>query len=352
MSTALDNIANDDTGGTGNGTTNDATTQPTTSNIPPSTAGTETPSTALPNAAGTGTPPTGDANGTVGNTDNTDANTNANTNASNNNSANAGDDWASIRTRVAGGDDKILNRLSRYSTLDDALKAGIEAQNKIGSMKKQPTISADSTPEEIAEYRQANGIPEKPDGYTIELGDGLVLGDQDKPVVDAFLQVAHEHNLPPRTVNAIVAQQLQLRNQLIQEQEDQDIKDRTATSAALTSNDMWGREAKRNANIIANMLDQAPPGIRDGLLSARLPNGKLLGNDVEAMQWLANQALAIDPYATVVPANGLDAMATVDAEMAAIEAKMGTPEYIKNEAMQERYRQLINIKQKATNKTR
>lgn len=256
-------------------------------------------------------------------------------------------DWVSLRAKIANGDEKILNRLSRYSTLEEAIKAGVEAQNKIGSIKKQPTISADSTPEEVAEYRKANGIPDTPGGYEINLGDGLVLGDADKPIADEFLKVAHEHNLTPRAVNAIIAQHLRLQDQAVQQQEDQDIQDRTATTAALTSNDMWGREARLNANLIHNMLETAPPGVKEGMLHARLPNGKLIGNDVEFMQWLASTARAINPYATVVPANGMDAVATVDAEIKAIEAKMGTPEYYKDEQMQERYRQLISMKQKA-----
>lgn len=263
-----------------------------------------------------------------------------------NDSTPAPSDWATIRTKVANGDEKILNRLSRYSTLEEALRAGVEAQNKIGSMKKQPTLSADSTPEEIAEYRKVNGIPDSPDGYEINLGDGLVLGEADRPVADEFLRVAHEHNLPPKAVNAIIARHLQLQDQAIKAQEEQDINDRTATTAALTSADMWGSEARLNATIVHGMLEQAPPGIRDGLLQSRLPNGKLLGNDVEAMQWLASQARAINPYATVTPAPGLDAAGTVDAEIAAIEAKMGTPEYYKNEAMQARYRDLITLRDK------
>ena len=256
-------------------------------------------------------------------------------------------DWAALRTKVANGDEKILNRLSRYGTLEEALKAGVEAQNKIGAIKKPLTISPESTPEEIAAYRKENNIPDSPDGYELDLGDGLVLGEYDKPIADEFLKVAHEHNLPPKAVNAIVAQQLKLQAAAVEEQENQDLNDRTATSAALTSEAMWGKEAKLNANLVANMLEDTPPGVREGLLQARLPNGKLLGNDVEAMTWLATTARKLNPYATVVPTPGRDVAATVEAEMKAIEAKMGTPEYTKDEAMQQRYRDLITIQQNA-----
>ena len=256
-------------------------------------------------------------------------------------------DWAALRVKVANGDEKILNRLSRYGTLEEALRGGVEAQNKLGAIKKPITISAESTPEDIAAYRKENNIPDSPDGYELDLGDGLVLGEYDKPIADEFLKVAHEHNLPPKAVNAIIAQQLKLQAAAVEEQENQDLNDRTSTSAALTSESMWGKEAKLNANLVANMLEDTPPGVREGLLQARLPNGKLLGNDVEAMTWLATTARKLNPYATVVPTPGRDVAATVEAEMKAIEAKMGTPEYTKDEAMQQRYRDLITIQQNA-----
>lgn len=259
------------------------------------------------------------------------------------------DNWSTIRERVANGDEKLLKRLSRYSTLDEALRAGVEAQNKIGSLKPVQALTKDSTPEEIAAYRKANGIPETFDGYEINLPDGIVLGDNDKPIADAFLKIAHEHNLPPNAVNAIISSHLQLQEQAVQSQQEFDLNSQNEAQRQLKSSEVWGNEAKVNINLINDMFsNNAPPEVREMLEHARLPNGNLLGNDVPTLKFLASLAREVNPYATIAGASD-DALSTIDAEMGELEKLMGDhkSDYWKGptaEAKQKRYAQLIGLK--------
>lgn len=259
------------------------------------------------------------------------------------------DNWSAVRERVANGDEKLLKRLSRYSTLDEALRAGVEAQNKIGSLKPVQALTKDSTPEEVAAYRKANGVPETPDGYDINLPDGIILGDNDKPIADAFLKIAHEHNLPPTAVNAIISSHLQLQEQAVQSQQEFDLNAQNEAQKQLKSSEVWGNEAKVNINLINDMLsNNAPPEVREMLEHARLPNGNLLGNDVPTLKFLASLAREVNPYATIAGASD-DALSTIDAEMGALEKLMGdhTSDYWKGptaNAKQARYAQLIGLK--------
>lgn len=264
-----------------------------------------------------------------------------------------GNDWAAIRTRIAAGDEKILNRLSRYSTLDDFIKAGIEAQNKIGGAKAAKVPGPDATPEELAAYRKENGIPDSPKDYKIELPDDIVLGEADKPIADAFLEVAHKHNLPPAVANDIIAHQLKLQEEFVQEQEQADAKDRAVAEDTLGSNDMWGSESRANVNLIKNMLASAPEGVAENLMNARLADGKLLGNDINTLRWLCNTARTLEPYATVTPAAGKTAGETVAGRIAEIEAEMAKgydgPYHKGPQAasMQAEYRNLLELRNKA-----
>jgi hypothetical protein len=233
------------------------------------------------------------------------------------------DDWLAIRERVAKGDDKVAKRLSRYATLDDALKAGVEAQNKLGGLKPLQPLGPDSTPEEIKAYRDAYGIPETVDGYKVDLPDGLVLGEADKPIADEFLKLAHEHNIPPNAANAIIANHLKLQEDFIQRQEAADLETRQKAINTLKSSDVWGREAQLNTNLIRNMLNDAPESVREGLMAARMPDGTLVGNDVNTLQWMANLARTINPHATVVPGNAENAMSSIQSEKASLEKMMG-----------------------------
>jgi len=242
--------------------------------------------------------------------------------------------------------------LSRYSTLDDYIKAGYEAQNKLSSIKANSKPGKDATPEEIAEYRKANGVPDDPTGYDIALPDGLILGDNDRPIAESFMQVAHKHNLPNDVVNDIIAQHLQLQEQSVSERIDEDNRQYEATMETLRSPEVWGGEFARNRNMILNLLNEAPPGVSDLVQGARLPDGSALANNPEVLVWLNNLARKINPTATLTDGNRSMAVSQIEDEMADIQKLMGdsNSEYWKgpkSEKMQARFRELTSVLQDA-----
>ena len=267
----------------------------------------------------------------------------------------ATDDWATVRAKVAGEDAKILKRLERYGTLAEALKAGVEAQNKIGAMKSSERPGKDATPEELAAYREANGVPESPDKYEFNLPDGLVLGESDKPYVDAFTKVAHENNLSPDVVNKIAAVQLEMREQEVQQRAQVDLESLAKAREMLQSPEVWGSEVKLNLNLINGMLDGAPAEVKEQLLSARMGNGTPLGNHVPTLQWLATMARELNPMATVVPGSGANAQQALESEISKLEGWMadGSSEYWKGmnaDKNQARYRDLVEARSKYAGK--
>src|SRR3546814_3644725 len=52
-----------------------------------------------------------------------------------------------------------------------------------------------ATPEQIAEWRKEQGIPEKPEDYDLKFDNGLVIGEADKPLVAEFLKASHATNV-------------------------------------------------------------------------------------------------------------------------------------------------------------
>jgi hypothetical protein len=261
----------------------------------------------------------------------------------------APDDWATLRAKIAGEDEKVLKRLSRYGTLEEAIKAGVEAQNKIGSVKAANKPGKDATPEEMAAYREANGIPESPDKYEVNLPNGIVVGEADKPFLDAFLKTAHEENLTPAQVNKLAATQLELKEKEVQARAEKDAQSLEEAQKALNSPEVWGSEAKLNINMITGLLDTAPKGVKEQLLGARMGDGTPLGNHVDTLKWLASIARERNPLATVVPGSGSNAQQALESEMMKLEKMMSdsTSDYWKGPAAeknQARYRDLVNAK--------
>lgn len=332
------------TGSVLSNTTPPSDAPPATNTPPVDTSGSSAPSLVSSTPPATSTTPSSDAPPAT-NTPPVDTPAAANTPP-----VDTANDWAAIKERIANGDEKLLQRLSRYSTLEAALKGGIEAQNKLGSLKPLQPIGKDSTPEEIAEYRKAHGIPDAPEGYELNLPEGIVLGDDDKPIADNFLKLAHEHNIPPAAVNAIIANHLQQRDKQIQEQAEFDYTTQLETEKELSSENVWGRETKVNVNLINQMLSSAPPGVKENLEHARLPNGKLLGNDTDTLVYLATLAREVNPYATLTGSRD-DALPSIQAEMQQLEKLMGdhSSEYWKGPsagAKQKRYLELVELKSK------
>ena len=79
------------------------------------------------------------------------------------------DNWAELRTKFAKGDEKLEKRLARYSSVESALEAMLAAQDKIAKGEHKTPLGDNPTPEELAAYREANGIPESADKYEVAL---------------------------------------------------------------------------------------------------------------------------------------------------------------------------------------
>lgn len=69
----------------------------------------------------------------------------------------------------------------------------------------------DSTPEDVARFRQLAQVPEAPEGYGLtkpaELPEGI---DWDDSAAASIAAVAHQHHVPAAALQAIVAKQLEL----------------------------------------------------------------------------------------------------------------------------------------------
>ena len=259
------------------------------------------------------------------------------------------DDWATARARIAKGDEKLEKRLARYTSVDSLAEALIQAQNKIASGSLKSALPKDATPEQLAEWRTENGIPEAPEAYDLTLPDGLVIGEADKPIVDEYAKQAHSLNLTPEQVKGNLAWYFQEQERQIEAQNQADYEARISGEEALR--EVWGSESKLNKNLIKGLIESAPAGVPDQLLGARLADGTPLGSHPDTLRWLADLARQINPVATVVPGSGSNASQAIDSELETIQDLMKdrTSKYWKGEGankMQERYRQLISVKQK------
>lgn len=252
------------------------------------------------------------------------------------------DDW---REQLAGGDEGFLKQLKRYASPANYAKAGYEAQQRIRSGAAKEPLPENPTPEQLGAWRKENGIPEAPDGYKIEPGDGLVFGEADKPMLEAFAKFAHERNWTPQQVNqgAAFVAQLGEQQRAAMDQADKSFR----AEAQDTLQQEWGREFRPNLQNLRNMVDRfGEPGIADALMGARGADGKLIGDNPGFLRLMSTLAREINPLGTVVPAGTQDGGKAAEAELAELRTKMGdrSSDYWQGpnaEKNQSRYRELL-----------
>ena len=251
------------------------------------------------------------------------------------------DDW---REQLADGDESKLNQLKRLTDFKTFANNYFEAQQKIRSGEitplKPPT--AESSDEEVAAYRELMGVPEKADDYELTLDEGLVLSDDDNLVMSSVYEAAHSANIPPQAVSILANAMLKGREVEMQKMQGEQTRHREEATTVMR--EAWMGDYDTNINLIRNtILGALPEEMQDEFEHAMMPNGRKIFNSPEVMTLFADIARKVNPAATVVP-SGSNPAQTIETEIAALEARMGTPEWYKDTAAQKRYQDLIDAK--------
>lgn len=253
------------------------------------------------------------------------------------------EDW---QMRLSGGDEKIAERLGRYAEPGLVGKALIEAQDKIRSGAVKQPLADDATPEQIAEWRQENGVPAEVEEYFAELPDGLVIGTEDKAGMDVLAKEMHDANAPKGMAHAAIRAYYKHIESVQAERAELDAQAKKDTDDAL--HELYGNEFRRNINDLNSWLDGGGEEVKAKIFSSRTADGTPLGSDPVFLQWMIGQMREIDPLVTVVGAGAGDPSAALDDEIAGIEKKMTEDfkGYSADKGMQARYQTLLEARDK------
>lgn len=245
-------------------------------------------------------------------------------------------------------DEKDLEFLNRFADKKSVMKM-IKAQRaKISSGELKAPLPENATPEQVAEYRKENGIPEKADGYMEGLDENIVFGEDDKAALDPFLAEMHERNELPETVHTALAAYQRAKDMQIQRIQEQDAQIKAAAEDELRAE--WEGDYRTNLTAVDNFLDgHFSADVKMALMNARDEAGKPLMYNADFLRSCANLGRELNPVGATF-GNGADNLDAIDTELAGLKKKMGTKDWYRDEAGQKRYRELLQAKERFSKK--
>lgn len=240
-------------------------------------------------------------------------------------------DWpADWRDKMAGEDKDFRKSLDRFNAPGDVGKSWKEISTKVssGEYKKAIPFPEKGTPEQQAEWRKEMGLPESADKYELKLPDGLVIGEDDKPIVDKFLSKILPKNVPADAASAAVAAYYEIQNEAQSQAVEQDRAFQIKAEETLRAE--WGPEYLPNKNRAEDFaVHTFGPEVGKALMEA--------GPDVvKAVSGLARQ---LNPEMTLVPNSANPSQAIAD-ELASLNKIIGTNEWYNSPDKQKRYLEL------------
>jgi len=173
---------------------------------------------------------------------------------------------------------------AKYKSPLDAIKSDFHKEKMLGRKAQSVVVPGEkSTPEEIAAFRTALGVPETPEGYKLKpesIPEGMTWNDE---AVKPFAAIAHKHNIPPAAMAEIVGQYVAL------EQAKSEVMGETfqaeLDNGMQVLKDTWKNDTEKNLAFSARVaksigLDPTSPGLRDpNVIIALQRVGAMLSED-------------------------------------------------------------------------
>ncbi len=157
-----------------------------------------------------------------------------------------------LREQLSGGDEKLLNHLGRYKSVDAISKAFREARQAAQNAGKPITLGDKATPEEVKAYREAYGIPDDAAAYPGDFRSDFKPSEADKAILGEFKSAMHSKNVPPQAAAAALEWYQDFAQAQQQELDSNLVKVAKETQSTLRAE--WGGEYDGNIGAVQELM--------------------------------------------------------------------------------------------------
>lgn len=254
---------------------------------------------------------------------------------------------------VPEDDEEFGKQMERFGAPTDFSKSFREQQATLSSNKQAVPLAENATEEDIAHFREANELPAAVADYLKDLPEGLVLGEEDIPIAETFMEVLHGEYAPAKVGHALIGAYNKFQEEVQAAEVKLDGTQQNETTDTLRTD--WGSDYRANINIVHAFLEKTfGKEAKEQLLHGRYQDGRGFMNDANILKGFAEIARAADPLAPIIPAD-TNAVTTLNDEIAELEKLMHnrSGDYWKGphaEKNQARLRDLYDIRTKHNEK--
>lgn len=193
------------------------------------------------------------------------------------------------------------NSFKNFKSVPDMAKALANANALIG--KKLGVPNEKSSPEEVAAFRRAMGVPESLEEYKFapeSLPEGMTWNDD---MAKPYAEIAHKHGIPPAAMKELVAQHA--KTEAFKMEAIQATYEKQRTEAVQTLQKEWGndfgkniglaKQAAKMAGVDANSHGFSDPEVVRGFVRmAQMMSEDKVGRSMGGTEFLTGTARAKD----------------------------------------------------------
>jgi hypothetical protein len=231
------------------------------------------------------------------------------------------DSW---RDDLAGADKAFRKTLDRFDSPAALARAYKELTTRLssGDLKSTKPPPDDATPEQVAAWRAEQGLPLNATAYVegLQFGDGTVPGEAEQAMLASFAEEAVKGRWTAGQYNQAVGWYFAMQDRLAAERDHADAAFKHEASTDLMRE--WGHDYAANRNAVAQFFDRSfPADFRDAMLTARLPDGRILANHPAFNRAILEVAKSLNPSGTVLPNASGTGVSGVESRIAEIEGR-------------------------------
>lgn len=181
-------------------------------------------------------------------------------------------------------DQNLRSTAERFGSFSDVVGTVAKLRQDLSDRIRIP--SAKATPEDVAKFRKALGVPGAPEEYQFAPPEGVEFDDNDKAIVEAFRPIAHKYNVPQAAFAEFMSELTKMGGEIRQNITEEVHSFREETQALLDKE--WGSDKAKNINF-ATRASKAHGGDKfiDFLNQTKLEGGGLLGDHPDMVKFLA-----------------------------------------------------------------